>query len=145
MHSPVRKTSKRQTNPIAAAAVPVPFARCRATEPGEIPGDNYYHSAERTLASFLMDNTVNGGGIFVMIFTLKGRSPMIEILTNASPFQVLFVSALIALVPFLAFYDPRDFEKKDPWVEKFSEQIKKLNKTKTGEKIPTGKEETPGV
>jgi hypothetical protein len=70
---------------------------------------------------------------------------MIEILTNASPFQVLSISALIALVPFLTLYDPRDFERKDPWAEKFSEQIKEFKKTKTVEKIPAGKEGAPGA
>jgi len=48
-----------------------------------------------------------------MILTMKGRSPMIEFLTNASPFQVFIVCGLIALVPFLLLFDPNDFSKKD--------------------------------
>jgi hypothetical protein len=52
--------------------------------------------------------------MFGMILTMKGRSPMIEILTNASPFQVFIISGLIALIPFLVFFDSDDFRKKDP-------------------------------
>jgi hypothetical protein len=92
-----------------------------------------------------MHRTVNGGGIFVMISTLKGRSPMIEMLANASPFQVFFISGLIALVPFLALYDPREFQTKDPWTEKLAEKIQELKKTMTDEKIPAEKERAPGA
>lgn len=46
---------------------------------------------------------------------------MIEMLVNVSPFQVFFISGLIALVPFLALYDPREFETKDPWTKKLAE------------------------
>ena len=49
-----------------------------------------------------------------MIHTMKGRSPMIEILTNTPPFQMFIFIGLIALVPFLLLYDPDDFTKKDP-------------------------------
>lgn len=69
---------------------------------------------------------------------------MIDILANASPFQVFFISGLIALIPFLALYDPRDFREKDPWIEKWAAQFRKPEKPETGGKVPAGEEGAPG-
>ncbi|HOD36126.1 MAG TPA: hypothetical protein PLR20_09480 [Syntrophales bacterium] len=80
-----------------------------------------------------------------MILTMKGRSTMIEFLANASPYQAFIICGLIALVPFLLFYDPADFETRDPWTEKLAEKIQEIKETKTDEKIAAEKKQAPGA
>ncbi len=68
---------------------------------------------------------------------------MIDVLANASPFQVFFISGLIALIPSLALYDPRDFREKDPRIEKWAAPFRKPEKPETGREVPAGKEGVP--